>query len=152
MTDRVRIAAYSRLARELARERAVAQAIVDDVRRMPSACLREPVPEAWRTFGMVEALSDAARELLTQAPARSAALAEYGTVMASLLDERYPSVLRGQITARAWKELAIAYRYRSDCEAALRALDRADAVVENGPALADDRAILQLARRRRCER
>ncbi len=95
---------------------------------------------------MVEALSDAARELLTQAPERSAALAEYATVIASLLDERYPSVLRGQITARAWKELANAYRYRSDCEAALRALDRADAVVENDPALADDRAILQLAR------
>ncbi len=146
MIDPARLAEYGRLARRLAAERAAAQAIVADVRRMPSAYVREPVPEGWRTMGVVDALCDAARELLARAPDKSEALAEYATVIVALLGESYPRVLRAQTAARAWKELANAYRYRSDCEEALRALDRADTAIEDEPALMDDRAVLKLAR------
>ncbi len=139
-------AEYGRLARELARERAAARPVVADVRRMPSAYLREPVPLAWRTLGVVEELCDAARELVEREPDKSEALAEYATVVAAVLDERYPNVLRAQSTARAWKEIANVYRYRGDFDAALEALDRADGILEREFALADDRAVIALAR------
>jgi tetratricopeptide (TPR) repeat protein len=140
-------AEYRRFARRLAREREAARTIVADVRRMPSAYLREPVPASWKTLGVVEELCDAARDLLERAPEKSEALAEYATVIGALVGgTHYPKVLRVQSEARAWKELANAYRYRGQWAAALDALDCADAVLEEEFALAEDRAVVALAR------
>lgn len=139
-------AEYDRLSRSLEEEVEAARAVVADLLQSPSAYLHRAVPIAWRTMGMVEALGDAARDTLERDPEKSESLARFATGIAPLLGARYPSVLRAQCNARAWKELANAYRYRGSHEAALRALDRADAVLDEEFALAEDRAIIDLAR------
>jgi tetratricopeptide (TPR) repeat protein len=95
---------------------------------------------------MAELLCAAAVELLSHAPGRSAALAQLAIAVAGELDGRYPRIIRAQITAAAWKELANAHRYRSDHDAALRALDRADEAIGDEPSLGYDNAVLALAR------
>jgi len=137
---------FVRIANRLQQEQAAAHAIIGDVRRNPSAYLDFPVPEEWKTAGMVQELTEAAHELRQQSPEKSAALAKLATMIADELDESYPRVLRAQFSASAWKEVANTLRYRSDYEAALRALDRAEQELENETALGYDRAVLALAR------
>ena len=140
-------AEFGRLWRQLEEERAAAKPIVRGISRLPSAYLAEEIRREWMTVGFVEELSNAARELVARGPAKCAALAELATRIAAVLDvAAYPSILRAQTAARAWKELANAYRYGSRCEAALAALNRADAALAGESAAAHDRAVLDLAR------
>lgn len=132
----------ARLARQLRNEEEDARPLIELLRRDPHAEL----PEGCATAGFVHVLTNAAREMHQRAPETSELLARRATAAAAALDAAYPRVLRAQFAATAWKELASAKRFRSDCESALHALDRAEAAIENEPALAHDRAILALAR------
>lgn len=131
------------LVRELKNEDVAARPIAERMKANPHA----PLPEECITLGMVHELIAAAFELLEQSPATSELLAQRATEVAAALDENaYARVLRVQAGVQAWKELANAKRYRSDCEGSLRALDTARAIIEDEVALAHDRAILALAR------
>lgn len=141
-----RLTEFVSIAHQLIRERSAARPIVEKVRRNPFAFLGREVPKEWRTAGMADLLTAAAPEVLEQAPEKTAALAQLAIVVASELDGDYPRILRAQLTAAAWKELANAHRYRSDYDTALSALDRADDAIRDEPALAYDNAVLALAR------
>jgi tetratricopeptide (TPR) repeat protein len=137
---------FVRIANRLQQEQAAARTIVDQVRRNPSAYLLSPPPEEWKTAGMVQELTEVAHALCQQTPEKSAALAELATIIVATLDESYPRVLRTQLGAAAWKEMANTHRYRSQYDAALRALDRADETIAGETALGYDRAVLALTR------
>jgi tetratricopeptide (TPR) repeat protein len=141
-----RLSEFVSLAHQLIRERTAARPIVEKVQRNPFAFLGRELPPEWRTAGMAEQLTAAAVELLAQAPDKSAALARLAIAVAGELDGYYPHIVRAQVTAAAWKELANAHRYRSEYDEALNALDRADAVIQDEPSLAYDNAVLALAR------
>lgn len=138
-----RLDAVRLLTQQLKSEEAAARPIVERLKIDPTA----PLPPECITSGLVEQLTIAARELHQQAPATSEVLARRATEMAAELDEDfYPHVLCVQAAIHAWKELANAKRYQSDCEGALRALDTAQSLIADEVALAHDRAILALAR------
>lgn len=138
-----RLDAVRLLTRQLESEEAAARPIVERLKIDPTA----PLPPECITSGLVEQLTIAARELHQQAPATSEVLARRATEMAAALDEDfYPHVMCVQAAIHAWKELANARRYQSDCEGALRALDTAQSLIADEVALAHDRAILALAR------
>jgi len=139
-------AEYRRLLRQLSRERNEAREVIRTLLPDPSSYLGQPLPPEWLTAGMAFELADAAHDLLPQSPDGSAVLAELATIVAGRLDEDYPRVMRAQALAEAWKEVANAQRYRSRYDEALAALERGDAVLENEPVLAHDRAILLFSR------
>jgi len=139
-------ATFAHFARKLEGERIEARAIVTTITIDPERCLDEPLPPAWRTIGMVDLLSDAARQELVRSPRRSLHLAQLAAAIADALPQSYPRVMRAQTAADAWKAVSNAHRFASRHEAALSALDIADKRTENEPALAYDRAILALAR------
>lgn len=141
-----RLAEFISVAGRLERERAAARPIVEMVRRNAAAYVGREVPEEWRTAGMVEQLTSAAREMVQQIPAESAVLSTLAAEIAADLDTTYPGVLRSQLLAGALKELANAHRFRSEYESALRAIDRADEALADHPALTYNRAVLALAR------
>jgi len=67
---------FGYLARKLEAERAEADAIVPAIQASPERFLDVPLPPAWRTLGMAEALCDAARTELVRAPRNSLYLAQ----------------------------------------------------------------------------
>jgi tetratricopeptide (TPR) repeat protein len=137
---------FARLARQLEAERreaaAIVSAIVADIERH----LDTPLNPAWRTFGMVQLLCDAAREELVRSPKRSLHVAQLAAAIADALPDTYPAVLHAQGAAEAWKSVSNAHRFQSRYEAALQALDIADRRVAGIVVLAYDRAVLALAR------
>jgi tetratricopeptide (TPR) repeat protein len=137
---------FVRIAEQLQQERAAARPILEFIRRNPAVYADDKLPQHWRTLGMVGELAEAARELVQQAPGDSLSMARLAIAIARDLDPSYPRVMRAQFTAAAWKELANAHRYRSEYDAALHALDRADAEIRNESALGYDNAVLALAR------
>jgi len=138
--------AFARLAAQLEAERAAAAPMIAKIVSEPERHLDAPMPPAWRTLGMANALCDAAREQLFQSPERSLYVAQLAAAIAEALPESYPRLLRAQAQAHAWKAVATAHRFRSRHESALRALDVADRRIANEPALGIDRATLGLAR------
>jgi len=137
---------FGHFARQLEAERIEAAPIVITILADPERYLDEPLAPAWRTIGMVNSLSDAARTQLVRSPRRSLYLAQLAAAIADGLPEAYPRVLRLQSAADAWKAISNAHRFASRYDAALSALDIADVRIANEPALAYDRAILAVAR------
>lgn len=122
------------------RERELAAPQVAAIRDDPPS---EPAPD-WITLGFAHELCGAAHDAPT--PARSAALAQLALAIAERLGDPYPAVVRRQIKARAWKELANAHRTRGRHAEALAALERALAAIDDEPALPWDEAVLTLCR------
>ncbi len=139
-------AEFLRMLRQVSYERNEAREIIRSVLPDGSPSLGPPLPPEWITAGMVFELADAANNLRAQSPDGSASLAELATIVAASLDDDYPSVMRSQAVAVAWKEVANAHRYRSNYNAALDALQRADRAIHGEPVLAHDRALLAFAR------
>jgi tetratricopeptide (TPR) repeat protein len=119
------------------------------------ARLREEISESWdaeiapswQTAGFVQELVIAASETLERDPEQSFELAQLSVVIAAnLRREAYTDVLCAQLEATAWREVAMAHRFRSRYDAALRALDSADRAAGELAVLGHDRATIQLAR------
>jgi len=138
--------AFARLAAQLEAERAAAAPMIAKIVSEPERHLDAPMPPAWRTLGMANALCDAAREQLFHSPERSLYVAQLAAAIAEALPDSYPRLLRAQAQAHAWKAVATAHRFQSRHESALRALDVADRRIANEAALGIDRATLGLAR------
>lgn len=138
--------AFARLAAQLEAERAAAAPMIAKIVSEPERHLDAPMPPAWRTLGMANALCDAARAEVLRSPERSLYVAQLAAAIAEALPETYPRVLRSQVQAHAWKAVSNAHRFQSRHDAALRALDVADKRIADDAALGHDRAVLALAR------
>src|SRR5258708_32119990 len=139
---------YARIAARLEAERAAAAPVV----RQLAAALDEhwdrEIPPEWRQVGFVQELTAAAREALQRDAQATLTLAQFAIVVAGGLPAAaaYPEAIRIQAEAGAWKEVANAHRYRSEYEAALRALDVADGRLAGAAGLGHDRAVMRLTR------
>ena len=142
---RDRAAEYERMAQVLDYERRIAIPVIRQLLTMPSIPSR-PHSQSWINAGMVFELADAVRESVNETPDRREQIAELATAIAAKLDDTYPQITRSQCVAQAWKELANIRRYRSNYDAALEALDRADEALRDHLALAHDKAVIDLAR------
>lgn len=137
---------FAYFARIQEEERAAALPTVAMIARDPERHLDEPLPADWRTLGMVDRLCEAATNELVRSISRSLHLAQLAAAIADALPESYPSILRAQRAAHAWKALANAHRFASRYDAAFSALDLAEQRLAEEMTLAYDRAILRLAR------
>jgi tetratricopeptide (TPR) repeat protein len=138
-------AALVRLAGQLARERAAARDIVDRISAVD--VWDDEIPQAWRTAGVVQELLAAAGRILETDPVRSLSLSQLALVIAtSIPPGTYEPTVQSHLEGSAWKEVATSHRYRSEYDAALRALDRADAHFGSSAALSHDQAVVGLAR------
>lgn len=130
---------------QVANERAIARehlARVDIARAW-----EEAIPATWRTAGFVYEACDGAAARLEQSPGESARLAHLALAALAVLPQgAYPRPILLWLEARAWRELAMAHRYQSQYEAALRALDQAARAADQSPALAYEAALVAYAR------
>lgn len=138
-------AEFARVAEQLRRERADAAAIVEAVTRNPWAHAREPIPASWITAGLAQELTAAASAPRDgERPRKRLGVALLATRIAAALDQRYPEVMRLQLTAHAWRAVAEAHYSKGDHAEALVALALADRVIHDHHALSFDNAYLQL--------
>jgi tetratricopeptide (TPR) repeat protein len=138
--------AFARMAAQLEAEREAARPWVAGILAAPEEALDAPMPQEWRTVGMVSALCEAAREEVVRSPQRSLLIAQLASAIAEALPPSYPRVTRAQMQAHAWKAVSNAHRFQSRYDAALMALDLADQRIAKESALSYDRAVLALAR------
>jgi tetratricopeptide (TPR) repeat protein len=138
---------FSRVDVKLAAERAAAAPVVRQLRKAIDACWDREVPMEWQTVGFVQELTVAARDALKSDAKVTLTLAQYAVVIAGGLPPRaYPQAILVQTEAAVWKEIANAHRYRSEYDAALRAVDVADRLLATTPGLGHDRATMRLVR------
>ena len=136
---------FLRTAHRLEAARCTAGPIVRELRsRLPLVDVPRAVPEPWRTPAMVEELCTVAIDRLRSSPHGSVTLARLATTVAAAIDDSWPRVLRAQATARAWCTLGDAWRAAGDPHAALHALEQARAALAPEPALAEERATVDL--------
>ena len=132
---------------QLRRERQEAQTVVQRLSETLATIPDEKVPDAWRTVGFVQELSTAAAAMQEKKPSTAVALAHLAIAVAAMIrEDQYPPVVIAEAEAAAWRELANGHRYMSRYDAALKALDAADRVLEPQPALGFDRAMTDFAR------
>jgi tetratricopeptide (TPR) repeat protein len=146
--DPARVAEFAAMGRRLRREKEEAADVVTRV-------LRDTPKEQWHalasrsellTSGALDRLARLADEL-ERDPREGLAVAELATAIAEALPgDEYPQVVIAQHRAQAWKDRGRALCYLSRYDEALRALDRADAVLARCGGLAHDQAIVDFVR------
>lgn len=137
----------ARLAERLKAERSAAIAVVRQLQTALDGYWDREIPDGWKTVGFVQELAAAAAAVLERDSKSAVALAQFAIVISrNLSAHSYPALVLTQVEAEAWKELANSRRYRSEYEAALRALDVGDRLLVTSPALGYDRAVLRFAR------
>ena len=133
-----------RFAAQLSAERAAARTVIPDI---DDRVWDAPMPSAWATAGFVQELIDSALEAMESSPARSVLLAQLASSIAtSIPPGTYPQVTQLQLEGNAWLQTARSQRNQSRYDAALRALDRAQARFGASAALAHDHAVAVLQR------
>jgi len=102
----------------------------------------EEVPVEWRNVGFVTELNKASAATLEQNADRSHALAQFAlTIATGIPRDRYPSMILAEIEGTAWRRIAQAHHYRSNCTDALKALEVADKYYWSEGGLFEERAI-----------
>ena len=135
------------IADRLAEERADARAVIPTLRNSLDASFDRPLPESWKTLGMVQDLTSAAEAVVEQNPMESRALAQFALAVASSVPRAsYPAIMFAQIEGKAWKALGFAHRYLTAHDAALRAYDVARRLFGAFGALANEAAAVDLAK------
>ena len=135
------------IATRLAQEREDAEPVVTTIRNTIKDVWDQPMPDAWRTVGVVTELIRAADDLLEQDPPLSRELAQFALAISTAIDPAaYPGAIVARAEGQAFRALGVAHRYLSDFTSALRAFDAAARIFEEYPALEHDAATILLAR------
>jgi tetratricopeptide (TPR) repeat protein len=131
----------------LTAERAAARGIVASLRASSAEVWDWEIPAHWRTAGFVQELASIASDVLESNPRESLAYAQLALAIAtSIPSGTYPVPVQAQIEGAAWKEIGTAHRYVGEFDAALRAYDAAQRCFAGANTLAQDAAIVELAR------
>ena len=131
----------------LTAERAAARGIVSSLRASSVEVWDWEIPAHWRTAGFVQELTSIASDILESNPRESLAYAQLALAIAtSISSGTYPVPVQAQVEGAAWKEIGTAHRYLGEFEAALRAYDAAQRCFGGANTLAQDAAIVELAR------
>lgn len=144
--DRRRADELRQLALRMQQERRAAEPIVRAIVRIAAADPNVDLPEEWITLGVAEGLTSASAAMLDASPGVALTVASYSVTVATRLDAAYPAAFRTCAIAHAWGRIADIYNRAGHPEAALRALGHADEALGRNPALAHDRAILDVVR------
>jgi tetratricopeptide (TPR) repeat protein len=131
----------------LTAERAAARGIVASLRASSAEVWDWEIPAHWRTAGFVQELASIASDVLESQPRESLAYAQLALAIATSIPlGTYPVPVQAQIEGAAWKEIGTAHRYVGEFDAALRAYDAAQRCFAGANTLAQDAAVVELAR------
>jgi tetratricopeptide (TPR) repeat protein len=131
----------------LTAERAAARGIVSSLRASSAEVWDWEIPAHWRTAGFVQELTSTASDALESNPRKSLAYAQLALAIATSIPVgTYPVPVQAQIEGAAWKEIGTAHRYVGEFDAALRAYDAAQRCFAGAHTLAQDAAVVELAR------
>ena len=129
----------TQLAERLTHERTFARKMIADI---GDGGWATPIPAPWQTAGFVQELVKVANEDMDRDPPRSLRLAQLAVTIAGTIKEgTYPITVHRQLEGSAWLQVAKSHRNMSQYEAALRALERAEARFASSAALGHDLAV-----------
>lgn len=135
------------LALRIEEERRRARPVIHELAKTIDEWWDGDIPDEWRNVGFVNALNDAAQAALCRAPRAAASLAHLAVVVGlSIAPDEYPAWVVTEAAATAWRRVAQAAHYRSDYDAAVRALDAADKHLATNERLVFDRALSTFVR------
>lgn len=147
--DPARMAAFAETARQLQRERAMAEGLVTNI-------LRDTPRASWprlaerkelQTSGALERMGQEVEKRLDTDPREALAIAELAVAIAgSLAADAYPAIMLAQVRAHAWRDRGQALAYLGRYDEALRALDRAEDSLQAFGTLGHDRALVRFCR------
>ena len=138
---------FLRTIAQLTAEREAARKTVASVRASSAEIWDWEIPADWRTAGFVQELTSTAYDIVESNPRESLGFAQLALAIAtSIPTGTYPMPIQAQIEGAAWKEIGTAHRYMGEFDAALRAYDAAQRAYGGANALAQDSAVIELAR------
>ncbi len=123
---------------QIAAEREAARPIVQELVASGRPVEDIEIPEGWRTAGMVDELTKAARRIAEADTTRALALAQLALTITEIVFCDYPSTLSSVLKGRAWKEIGYLHLFQNAYEAHFRAMESAQSCFATESALFHD--------------